>query len=78
MVNVYHQTLFIQLKSLLATNKMETNTLVSAKQNLKLGKHQNSFKNRQKEKDIELPKYISNLKERGISNYRPIVKQNGP
>ena len=43
----------------------------------RLGNHQNSFKNRQKEKDIALPKYISNLKERGISNYRPIVKQNG-
>ena len=37
MVNVYHQTLFIQLKSLLATINMETNTLVSVKENSKPG-----------------------------------------
>ena len=36
----------------------------------KLGNHQNSFKNSQKEKDTELPKYISNLKDKGIFNYR--------
>ena len=37
MVNVYHQTLFIQLKSLLATINTETNYLVSVKQNSKPG-----------------------------------------
>ena len=37
MVNFYHQTLFIQMKSLLATINTETNTLVSAKQNSKPG-----------------------------------------
>ena len=35
MVNVYHQTLFIQLKFLLATITTETNILASARQNSK-------------------------------------------
>ena len=35
--NVYLQTLFIQLKSFLATIKTETNNLVSVKQNSKPG-----------------------------------------
>ena len=35
----------------------------------RLGNHKNSFKNRQKEKDTELSKYIWNLKDKNITNY---------
>ena len=44
----------------------------------RLGNHKNSFKNRQKEKDTELSKYIWNLKDKNITNYSikwSIVKQ---
>ena len=44
----------------------------------RLGKYKSSFKNRQKEKDIELSKYIWDLKDKNITNYSkkwPIVKQ---
>ena len=44
----------------------------------RLGNHKNSFKNRQKEKDTELSKYIWNLKDKNITNYiikLSIVKQ---
>ena len=44
----------------------------------RLGKYKSSFKNRQKEKDIELSKYIWNLKDKNITNYSikwSIVKQ---
>ena len=43
-----------------------------------LDNHKNSFKNRQKEKDTELSKHISNVKYKNITNYSikwPIVKQ---
>ena len=43
-----------------------------------LGKHKNSFENRQKEKDNELSKYIWDLKDKNITNYSKkwsIVKQ---
>ena len=43
-----------------------------------LGNHKKSFKNRQKEKDTELSKYIWNLKDKNITNYSikwSIVKQ---
>ena len=35
----------------------------------RLGNHKNSFKNRQKEKDTELPKYIWDLKDKNITYY---------
>ena len=35
----------------------------------RLGNQKNSFKNRQKEKDTEISKYIWNLKDKNISNY---------
>ena len=44
----------------------------------RLGNHENSFKNRHKEEDTELSKYIRNLKDKNITNYRikwSIVKQ---
>ena len=44
----------------------------------RLGNHKNSFKNRQKEKDTELSKYIWDLKDKNITNYSikwSIVKQ---
>ena len=44
----------------------------------RLGNHKNSFKNRQKEKDTKLSKYIWNLKDKNIINYSikwSIVKQ---
>ena len=44
----------------------------------RLGKYKSSSKNRQKEKDIELSKYIWDLKDKNITNYRKkwsIVKQ---
>ena len=44
----------------------------------RLGNHKNSFKNRQKEKDTELSKYMWNLKDKNITNYSlkwSIVKQ---
>ena len=43
-----------------------------------LGNHKKSFKNRQKEKDTDLSKYIWNLKDKNIPNYSikwSIVKQ---
>ena len=39
----------------------------------RLGNHKNSFKNRQKEKDTELPKYIWDLKDKNITNYKSIA-----
>ena len=44
----------------------------------RIGNHKNSFKNRQKEKDTELSKYIWNLKDKNITNCSikwSIVKQ---
>ena len=45
---------------------------------IRLSNHKNSFKNRQKEKDTELSKYIWDLKDKNITNYTikwSIVKQ---
>ena len=67
MVNVYHQTLFIRLKSLLATINTETNTLVSAKQNSKPGQVAIKIHLKTDEKkDTGLSKYTWNLKDKKI------------
>ena len=70
MVNVYHQKLFIQLKYFLATIKTETYTYIwKTEFKTRLDNHKTSFKNRQKEKDTELSKYMWNLKDKNITNY---------
>ena len=73
MVNLYHQTLFIQLliKFLLATINKETNILVSVRQKSKPDQvtiiiH---FKIHREKKGTELSKYIWDLKDKKITNY---------
>ena len=78
-INVYHQTLFIQLKFSLATLNKETNILISARQNSK--SDQVTIKihlQTDKKKDTEPSKYIWELKDKNITNYSikwSIIKQ---
>ena len=71
MVSLYHQTLFIQLKFLLATINKETNILVSVRQKSKPDQvtiiiH---FKIDREKKGTEPSKYIWDLKDKKITNY---------
>ena len=78
-INVYHQTLFIQLKFSLVTLNKETNILISARQNSK--SDQVTIKihlQTDNKKDTEPSKYICELKDKNITNYSikwSIIKQ---